>query len=88
MTATKVEVPASTKTGVGSLEPAPDPAIKYWLIVRRICGQEEKWSTSQECRDGSTEAAITPHCGDVYSGAILKLSPGPFSTTTVDVSKE
>lgn len=33
MTATKVEVPASTKIGVGSLEPAPDPAITGLLTV-------------------------------------------------------
>ena len=33
MTATKVEVPASTKIGVGSFQRAPDPAITSLLTV-------------------------------------------------------
>ena len=33
MTATKVEVPASTKIGVGSFQRAPDPAITGLLTV-------------------------------------------------------
>ena len=42
MTATKVEVPASTKIGVGSFQRAPDPAITGLLTVGYVDNLKKK----------------------------------------------
>ena len=89
MTATKVEVPASTKTGVGSLEPAPDPAITGLLtggyVYKKKSGPQAKKVVVVQQR-----AAITPHHhGDVHSEANLKLSCfQPSRSTSVMICKE